>query len=131
MKPITVLIPLLAMLCGCDENPALEWQRKEEARDAVSAKVQADITELNRRFDALERRVMEMPPNHAQKMAWEIVQMYDVLRRNLGMMECVYTNLQRIEAVKKQQTITINGVDIDVAKVLEDTLKKMVEGDRQ
>ena len=116
MKPITVLIPLLAMLCGCDENPALEWQRKEEARDAVSAKVQADITELNRRFDALERRVMEMPPNHAQKMAWEIVQMYDVLRRNLGM---------------KQQTITINGVDIDVAKVLEDTLKKMVEGDRQ
>ena len=47
------------------------------------------------------------------------------------MMEYIYTNLHRMEVTKKQKSITINGVEINVAKVLEDTLKKMVEGDRQ
>lgn len=130
MKHLFILIAAL-MLCGCGEKSVAEYRRKEEAKAAQEAKVQADIAELNRRFDALERRVMEMPPDHGQKMAWEIVQMYDVLRRQFEMTEYIYTNLQRVEVTKKQQSITINGVEIDVAKVLEDTLKKMTQGPRQ
>jgi len=131
MKPITIIIPLLAMLCGCDEKAMSELRRKEEAKAAQEAKMQADIAELNRRFDALERRVMEMPPDNVQQMAWEVVQLHASLRPQLRMTEYIYTNLQRLEATKKQQSITINGVEINVAKVLEDALNKMTEGARQ
>jgi len=131
MKPITILIPLLAILCGCDEKAMSELRRKEEAKAAQEAKMQADIAELNRRFDALERRVMEMPPDNVQQMAWEVVQLHASLRPQLRMTEYIYTNLQRLEATKKQQSITINGVEINVAKVLEDALNKMTEGARQ
>ena len=98
---------------------------------AQEAKVQADIAELNRRFDALEKRVMKGPDDTATRIAWEIVVESQEIRRERETMQKIYDKLSRMEEVKKMQSITINGVEIDVAKVLEDTLKKMVEGVRR
>lgn len=95
------------------------------------AKVQADITELNRRFDALERRVLQPPQDMGSKIAWEIVHENEALRRERQTVEKIYERFMQVEEVKKMQSITINGVEINVAKVLEDALNKMTEGGRQ
>ena len=61
MKPITILIPLLALLCGCDEK-ARPVTREEFI--AFKIRMQNELYDINMRLHALERVTFtnDIPP---------------------------------------------------------------------
>jgi len=51
MKPITILIPMLAMLCGCEDKP-----HAVDMKEFIAFKIrmQKELYDINMRIDAIE-----------------------------------------------------------------------------
>lgn len=61
MKPITILIPMLAMLCGCEEKTHTVDMREFVA---FKIKMQNELYDINMKINALEAEVFtnDIPP---------------------------------------------------------------------